>query len=143
MAFVDLRCGQPLLISFNSITTTLQNIMSEGVVSSGKRCVSLGRLGDNLEGTDQNMCASAQKAAKGRLIGAFKDNGPRRCNKFEKTVLVTVFEVHNITNTESGGPSVTKRHSCRKEAKIGKGRRKMVSLLGSCWAYKKRSSLRN
>ena len=127
-----------LMISFNSIgPATLQNSMSEGVVSSGRRGVSLGRLGDHLRGDEQNMCGSAQEAAIGRTIGAFKDNEPRRYNNFEDTILVVILEVHYLTDADSGGSSVTKRHFWRKEAEIGKGRRKMVSLLGSCVAYKK------
>ena len=56
------------------------------------------------------MCRSAQKAGIRRAIGAFEDNGPKWCEDFENKVLVIVFEVHNITDADSGGSSVTKRY---------------------------------
>ena len=110
-----------LMMSFDRIgAVTLQIIVSERVISSGKWWVNLGRRGDYLGSIDQNMCRSASKAAMGRTIGSFKHNGPRRCNIFQDTILVSIPEVHKNADADNNSPSVTKRHSCRKEAKLGK-----------------------
>ena len=74
------------------------------------------------------MCMSAQEAAVGRTVGAFEDNRPRRCENFEDAVLVVIFEVHYITNMESGGASITERHCCKIGAKIVERRRNGLTI---------------
>ena len=77
----------------------------------------------------------------GRTIGTFEDNRSRTCKDFEYAILIIVFEIYDVTNTESGGASVTDRHSWGIGAKIRKGRRNGLTFR-KLLSLQKRSSLR-
>ena len=135
--------GTALMISCYSIgATTLENSLSKGIVSSGRQGVSLCRPVDHLRRTDDNMFGCAQEAAVGRTVGAFEDDRPRGCKDFENTILMIVFEIHDITNAESGGAAVTEGHLGRVGAKIGEGRRNDPAIR-KLLSLRKRSSLKN